>query len=47
MEVVEFADKLPVEAKNVMVYLIIIILALIFTLLYWEYKDDIHNGLNR
>ena len=40
MEVVEFADKLPIEAKNVMVDLVIIILALIFTLLYWEYKND-------
>ena len=47
MEVVEFADKLPMEAKNIMVDLVIIILALIFTLLYWEYKDDIHNGLNK
>lgn len=43
MEVVEFADKLPVEVKNVMVDLTIIIWTIIIVILYWEYKNDIHN----
>lgn len=43
MEVVEFADKLPVEVKNVMVDLTIIIWTIIIVILYWECKNDIHN----
>nr|DAY09609.1 MAG TPA: hypothetical protein [Caudoviricetes sp.] len=43
MEVVEFADKLPVEVKNVMVDLTIIIWTIIIVILYWECKNDINN----
>lgn len=43
MKVVEFADKLPVEAKNVMVDLNIIIWTIIIVILYWECKNDINN----
>ena len=43
MEEVEFADKLPVEVKNVMVDLTIIIWTIIIVILYWECKNDINN----
>lgn len=44
MEVVQFTDKLPIEVKNIMIDLNIIIWTIIVVLLYWECKNDIHNG---